>query len=270
MKRIAVLGLLLSGGSLQLSASSTAATFLCPPGVSPPSIDCTVVSQPIVEAGEAKEVTPVSALLSGAVNTYGAASTYYFEYGLSAAYGTRTPTGLLAAAPGEPASATSSTVQAQITGLTPASAYHFRLVASNASGTTASADMTFTTPNESGVTTSKKRLRASGERLIALPINCAKQPRCAGRILLVPRSPRRSAGHADYGQARYSIAYGANARLRIVLTRAAREILARRGRLTIEALAEFADPHRVAIATVTILAPKRRVAHAKAHHGHTH
>jgi hypothetical protein len=69
-----------------------------------------------------------------------AATTYWFEYGATAAYSAAT-------AP-QPAS---GRIQVQVTAavgsLTPGTTYHYRLVARSAGGTTAGADATFTTPS---------------------------------------------------------------------------------------------------------------------------
>ena len=64
---------------------------------------------------------------------------YYFDYGPTAAYGPRTPQQPVAA------SGSDLSVSAGLTGLRPGTTYHYRLVASNADGTSRGADMTFTT-----------------------------------------------------------------------------------------------------------------------------
>jgi hypothetical protein len=73
------------------------------------------------------------------VDPNGGATSYWFEYGTSLSYGQQTPS----------ASAGSGLVaifvQAELTGLTPAVTYHFRLVASNSAGTSFGSDRQFTT-----------------------------------------------------------------------------------------------------------------------------
>jgi hypothetical protein len=82
------------------------------------------------------------AALYGRVNPNGGASTYRFEYGESDAYGQSAP-----APDGDAgAGADDVPVAASIAGLAPATTYHFRLVAENATGESASPDRTFTTP----------------------------------------------------------------------------------------------------------------------------
>ena len=86
-------------------------------------------------------VTSTSAVLNGSVDPNGEATTFHFEYGLTNKYGSVTPNQGPTAANQQrvPASAA-------ISGLTPGATYHYRLVATNASGTKASRDRSFKTP----------------------------------------------------------------------------------------------------------------------------
>jgi hypothetical protein len=98
-------------------------------------------SAPSVTTGSATSITQSSATLNGTVNPNGQATTYHFDYGTSTSYGSKAP-------PGSDPSAGSGTsdqaVSANLTGLTPGTTYHYRLVATNASGTTQGQDKTFT------------------------------------------------------------------------------------------------------------------------------
>ncbi len=69
------------------------------------------------------------------------ASEYHFEYGETTAYGSEAPVGGAKLAAGE----TPVAVSAALSGLKPGVSYHFRVLASNAAGTTVGADQTFTT-----------------------------------------------------------------------------------------------------------------------------
>ena len=90
-------------------------------------------------------MTATSAELQAQVDPAGGATTYHFEYGTSTAYGQSTPEATLNGTDDSPHPAAAS-----VTELQPATEYHFRLVAHNASGgesgTTAyGPDSTFTT-----------------------------------------------------------------------------------------------------------------------------
>ena len=77
--------------------------------------------------------------LTGTVNPNGAATTYVFEYGTKAAFGSSTRR----VSVGEGTAAVS--VEATISGLKPATTYVYRLVAENAEGTAQGLTRTFTT-----------------------------------------------------------------------------------------------------------------------------
>jgi hypothetical protein len=95
--------------------------------------------RPIIAATTASDVTSSSAVLRGTVNPNDRETNYRFEYGTSIAYGTATA--LSDAGDGKSAVPVATTV----TGLAPATTYHFRLVATNDKGTTRGPDGTFTT-----------------------------------------------------------------------------------------------------------------------------
>jgi hypothetical protein len=96
---------------------------------------------PNAATGLVTAVLPTSVTVAGTVNAEGTATTWYFQYGLAtdAAYGSQTAT----------VSAGSSTgnveVSRSLTGLTPATSYHFRIVATSSVGTTYGADVSFNT-----------------------------------------------------------------------------------------------------------------------------
>jgi streptogramin lyase len=85
-------------------------------------------------------IGPTDATLAASVTPNAQATSYSFNWGVTSAYGATTST----ASAGNGTSAT--TVGAAISGLSPSTAYHYRVVATNAAGTTTGADRTFTTP----------------------------------------------------------------------------------------------------------------------------
>ena len=94
---------------------------------------------PALTISSARQVGPQSALLRGSVDPNRAATSWRFEYGTTTAYGSRTAS--RSAGEGDRRVATSDTA----TGLKPYTRYHYRLVATNAAGTTRSRDRTFVT-----------------------------------------------------------------------------------------------------------------------------
>jgi len=94
---------------------------------------------PVSVTGGAESVTTGSAALTGTVNPGGEATTYHFEYGTTDAYGVVTPDQNLAAGT-DPVD-----VRATVSGLSSSTTYHFRVVATNPSGSHAGADKTFRT-----------------------------------------------------------------------------------------------------------------------------
>jgi hypothetical protein len=97
-------------------------------------------AEPAVSTGNATSISTTSATLNGTVNPEGQSMTYHFEYGTTTSYGGQTAT----------ASAGAGSVNVKVTTsiepLTPNTTYHYRLVASNASGTALGADVSFRTP----------------------------------------------------------------------------------------------------------------------------
>lgn len=94
---------------------------------------------PAATTGAATKVTDTTATLEGTVFPNQEETSYYFEYGTTTEYGTKT------AIAGPLNGKAGKDVTADVTGLAPTTTYHFRVVASNASGTTAGADASFTT-----------------------------------------------------------------------------------------------------------------------------
>lgn len=95
--------------------------------------------KPIVTTGSATSIGNHQATLNGSVNPIGVNTSAYFQYGTTTAYGHTTPVRVVGN--------TSSSIPYYegITGLEPATTYHFQLIASSTNGTTKGADRTFTT-----------------------------------------------------------------------------------------------------------------------------
>lgn len=98
-------------------------------------------SAPTVTTDAPDTITPTTVNLNGSVNPNNQATTYQFQYGVDTTYGTNLPS--TAASAGSDVVPTAYT--RAVTGLTANSVYHYRLVATNATGTTTGPDQTFTT-----------------------------------------------------------------------------------------------------------------------------
>src|SRR5882672_119741 len=107
----------------------------------------TTSAAPQASTGGASSVTPTSATLNGTVTPSGRTTTWFFEYGTSTSYGSKTPAKDVAPATSPFA------VAGQVTGLTAGRVYHFRLVATSDAGTSRGSDQTFTTAVAPSVTT---------------------------------------------------------------------------------------------------------------------
>jgi hypothetical protein len=128
----------------------------------------TTIGAPSAQTGAAQSVGPDVALVTGVLDTRGRSTTWWFEFGTSSSYGKSTASKSASSKAGAQAVSTS------LTGLTPATTYHYRLVAKSDAGTTAGSDGTFTT---------------TGVTIVAL----ARQIVYGGRILLSGAVPTHQA-----------------------------------------------------------------------------
>jgi hypothetical protein len=94
---------------------------------------------PTATTGDASAITSTQASLAGTVNPQGELTSYAFQYGTTTAYGQQTA--LTSAGSGT----ADIPVGADLAGLTPGTTYHYRVIATNASGTTVGVDRTLRT-----------------------------------------------------------------------------------------------------------------------------
>lgn len=138
----------------------------------------TTTTPPGVTTGTPSSVTRSSASVTGTVNPQGQATTYYFRYGTTTAYGLQT----------SPASAGSETgqvaVHATIAGLTASTIYHYQLVATNAGGTTFGTDQTLTTTSSQLVSLAHEGFESPGG-VVGVGVGClhGTDP-CKGHITI--------------------------------------------------------------------------------------
>lgn len=116
-----------------------------------------VPQPPVATTGAAQAVGQTTVTLTGTVDPNARPTTYSFEYGTSTTYGLQTSE--QPAGDGD----TAADVSAPVTGLTPSTTYHYRLVATNADGVSRGEDRTFTTaatpanPRPPGASTASAR-----------------------------------------------------------------------------------------------------------------
>jgi uncharacterized protein (DUF2141 family) len=121
---------LYAGGYFTMAGTTTVSPFIVKASISPPALTVAAASS----------VTGTTATLNGTVNPNGLVTTAQFEYGLTTSYGS-TASATLSPNNG----VTAQNVSAAITGLSPGTAYHYRLTTTNSAGTTNTSDATFTT-----------------------------------------------------------------------------------------------------------------------------
>jgi hypothetical protein len=185
----------------------------------------TLPPAPGVGSATATGIAATSATLNGTIDPNGGWTSYHFEYGPDAAYGSQVPAVDDTLAP----STSTQTVGVGVTGLQAGTTYHYRLVASNAGGVNYSDDGTFTT--KAAVPT----LALSGTGVvkhgtIALEVACrgAAGATCTGQLVLSAREQTRAIkdGHQTVttktvviARTRYKIAVGSKIVV-LTLTRA--------------------------------------------------
>jgi hypothetical protein len=119
-------------------AESADETFATPAVAHPPTIP------PMADTGPVTVVSQTEATIGADVYTGGLPATYEFEVGPTTAYGTQ----IFGQTNGEPL-----TIATTLSGLEPATTYHYRVTVHDASGTSYGADQAFTTPTYPSVIT---------------------------------------------------------------------------------------------------------------------
>jgi hypothetical protein len=121
-------------------AGALALALVAPAGASAAS------TKPAVTTGGVADVAISTVTLKGSIDPNGAATTYFFQLGTTSLYGAQTATGSAGAGSKRVA------ITGAVTGLAPATTYHYRLVARNRNGLVKGADRTFKTkPQPLGV-----------------------------------------------------------------------------------------------------------------------
>ncbi len=101
-------------------------------------------SGPSAATDSATNITANSAVLGGTVSSNGSSTNGLFQWGTTTGYGNTTDPQPI------DSGASALAIAATVTGLAPATVYHYRVSATNAAGTSVGGDMTFTTAASSG------------------------------------------------------------------------------------------------------------------------
>jgi len=220
---------------------------------------------PTLTTGAAGAVTGHAATLHGSVNAHGIPTSYRFEYGRTAAYDKATPTIAVGA------SLYAAAVATKVSGLTPATTYHYRIVASNGSGLVQGADHTFTTPGSTpppppppphapfaGVGLVSTHLTTAG-RFVTLKLSCPAGTigSCSGKTKLSARK-RRTGAKVRLGRVAFTIAPGRQAKVRLRVSRPGRRLLGHAARLHGRATSSARDTVGQAKTTVVAVTIRRR------------
>jgi hypothetical protein len=189
---------------------------------------------PVAETGAASGITPGEATVAGSIDPNGAPATYRFEYGPTTGYGMESATA--STGPGLNAQPVSAT----LSGLAPATTYHYRLSASNPRGATSGSDGTFTTAAKPGGPTGPatrfrivrvKLSKKTGGATVTIDVPGAGRAAILARAR-VPRPPvaaRTKAITAARGSKRAT--QGGRLRVKVKPSRLGRVALRLRGRL---------------------------------------
>lgn len=181
-----------------------------------------------VTTSAASSVTASSAVLNGSVVAGTSPSTCSFSYGPTTSYGSLTNPEPVAAG------TTSVAMTATISGLSPATAFHYQLVCSSAAGTVSGADETLTTLPEPGrVAIAGRRLFISPTGVVGVFVACFGGNTCSGTLSL------KSGNTTIAPSAHYSIT---NEKETVVFTRLTRSAFAQlKARHTLSATARALD-----------------------------
>lgn len=235
------------------------------------------LAPPNVTAGAASQVTQNSATVAGQINPNARATTWHVEFGPTSSYGSQTPTQSLT--PGVAA----VPVTAVLSGLATHTVVHYRFVASNADGTTSSADATLTTSAPpltptllsrfAGVGIIRRTLTASKAGRVAVSIACPSSARgaCSGTLAMtvkvkVPskkKSKRKKPKTVTItlAHATFNIPAGSSKSIQLNLSANARSLLRAAGHgglaVTLIATAKDASGIRVRTALAEKLRPPR-------------
>lgn len=187
---------------------------------------CSTPDRPGVQTTSVDGITSSAAVVHASVTPKISATQVHVEYGPTAAYGHTTT------AVGYGATSSVYGYAQALTGLTAGTTYHYRIVAINGAGTTATSDQTFTT---SGVAASGGPVLIGGA-VASQVLHCLVARTCVGRLALVSVGalPARAGTHAVVlATAGFRIRTHRSAAVRLHLSARARRALRHHRRLRV-------------------------------------
>jgi hypothetical protein len=203
----------------------------------------------------ASRVTENSASVAAGIVPNARATTWFVEFGRTAAYGGRTAVRSLGAG------VTAVGVSAALAKLRPHTRNHYRFVATNADGTTLGADATFVTHPFRGVQVVKRALRVTrrGDLPVVVACTAGTTGSCAGTLTLATRRSGKSRA-ITLARVRVKIAAGARRTVHLRLGSRARGRVRHAGRrgLRVTLTAVVKDANGVSAKT-TVAGTLRRV-----------
>jgi uncharacterized delta-60 repeat protein len=152
-----------------------------PPAPPTPPVPPPTPTAPVVSTGGASAVSESTATVSATVDPEGATATYEFHYGTSTAHRFSTPSTSLASG------TAAAPVTAKLKHLKAATKYHYRVVATNPTGTSHGADGTFTTQRAlkarlKGWPSVVMRSEAAGRAGLVLRVTCSHSCVAGGSV----------------------------------------------------------------------------------------
>jgi hypothetical protein len=201
----------------------------------------TLPKAPAITTGAATLVGADKARISGTMNPEGSVSRYQFEYGPTIVYGSTTPsaTGV---------GSEEIKIAENITGLQPATIYHYRLSATSVGGTTHGPDMTFTTgPRPIGRVFLPAKAPLKG-RDAAIELQCrgVAIAECKGNLVLRARIKQGIRFIlVKVGEGSFDFFGGQKRTIVVHLNKAGKKVLAQSEGKPIPAVASAANKNRV-------------------------
>lgn len=197
-------------------------------------------SLPVAVTGGTNSIGSKKAGVAGTVGPGGIGATYFFRFGRTAEYGSKTPTASAGA------SNASVVALATLRGLTPNAVYHYRLFVANPDGTASGIDRTFRTkamlfPGVK-ILSSQTTVRDGVARIkLGCPDRTAVQEHCNGTLALSKHVKNTTVG---FGRHRFSILPGHTKLVKVNVSKAGRKLLAEHGAQTVKAITRAGDARR--------------------------